>query len=107
MGGRPFLAAPGALKSMAEIYLGVQMTHIEELIGKGKNQVTMAEVEIAAAAQYAAADAECTLRLLPLMEKKLEKVTGARLFADIEMPLIPVLAQMRNKTALPWTCLLF
>ncbi len=38
----------------------------------------------------------CTLRLMPQLEKKLEKVTGARLFADIEMPLIPVLAEMEQ-----------
>ena len=50
---------------MAEHYLDAQMTHIEELIGKGKNQLTMAEVPVAQAAPYAAADAEVTLRLMP------------------------------------------
>jgi len=84
------------LKDMADIYLGIEMTHIEELIGKGKKQVSMAEVEIEAAARYAAADADCTLRLLPLMQHKLEKANGTRLFEEIEMPLIPVLVEMEQ-----------
>ena len=46
------------LKDMADTYLNVRMTHIDELIGKGKNQRTMAQVEIAPAGAYAAADAE-------------------------------------------------
>ena len=45
------------------------MTHIEALIGTGRKQVSMAEVAIADAAPYAAADAETTLRLMPLLEK--------------------------------------
>ena len=59
------------LKEMAEHYLGAQMTHIEELIGKGKGQISMADVPIAQAAPYAAADAEVTLRLHPILEKRL------------------------------------
>lgn len=47
------------------------MTHIEELIGKGKKQVSMAEVAIEAVANYAAADAETTLRLMAIEEKEL------------------------------------
>ena len=49
------------------------MTHIEELIGKGKNQITMAEVPVAPAGAYAAADAEVTLRLQPLLQPRLEQ----------------------------------
>ena len=55
-------------KDMAESYLDVRMTHIDELIGKGKNQITMAQVEIAPAAAYAAADAETTLRLKAVLQ---------------------------------------
>ena len=51
------------LKNLAFVRLGEEMTHIEELIGKGKKQITMAEVAIESAAPYAAADAETTLRL--------------------------------------------
>jgi len=83
------------LKAMSEIRLGESMTHIEELIGKGKNQRTMDAVEIAAAAPYAAADAETTLRLQPLLEKELKRLPKLwDLFVDIEMPLIHVLADM-------------
>jgi DNA polymerase-1 len=52
------------------------MTHIEELIGKGKKQISMADVAIESVAPYAVADAENTLRLMPLEEKELERVNG-------------------------------
>lgn len=84
------------LKDMAASYLGIAMTHIEELIGKGKNQISMAEVPIAQAAPYAAADAESVLRLKPILQEKLQQVNGQQLFHDIEMPLIPVLARMEQ-----------
>jgi DNA polymerase-1 len=84
------------LKDMAGDYLGIAMTHIEELIGKGKNQRSMAEVPIAIAAPYAAADAHVTLSLLPILQKHLEEHNAVRLFEDMEMPLIPVLAQMEQ-----------
>jgi DNA polymerase-1 len=83
------------LKTMAEVRLGLSMTHIEELIGKGKNQRTMAEVDIAGAAPYAAADAETTLRLQPVLETELKRIPKLwDLFVNIEMPLIRVLADM-------------
>ena len=83
------------LKNMAEVRLGESMTHIEELIGTGKNQRSMAEVDIALAAPYAAADAETTLRLQPLLESELKRLPRLwDLFINIEMPLIPVLADM-------------
>lgn len=84
------------LKNMAEAYLDVQMTHIEDLIGKGKSQITMAQVEIAPAAAYAAADAETTLRLKAYLQPGLEKANATAIFHDIEMPLVPVLAQMEQ-----------
>jgi len=83
------------LKTMSELRLGESMTHIEDLIGKGKNQRTMAEVDIAGAAPYAAADAETTLRLQPLLETELKRIPKLwDLFVNIEMPLIRVLADM-------------
>ena len=84
------------LKDMADIYLNTAMTHIEELIGKGKNQITMADVPVEQAAPYAAADAECTLRLVPILQQKLERVNGGGVFHQIEMPLIPVLGRMEQ-----------
>ena len=82
------------LKNLAFGRLGEEMTHIEELIGKGKKQISMAEVAIESAAPYAAADAETTLRLLPIMEKELDRVNGRKLLEEIDLPLTPVLADM-------------
>lgn len=82
------------LKDMAEHYLGIGMTHIEELIGRGKNQRSMAEVTVTQAAPYAAADAEVVFKLMPILEKKLEDRGATRLFREIEMPLVDVLADM-------------
>ena len=94
-----WLLDPGShnlgLKIMSEVRLGERMTHIEELIGSGKNQRTMDEVAIADAAPYAAADAETTLRLMPLLEAELKKLPKLwELFVNLEMPLIGVLADM-------------
>ncbi len=82
------------LKDMSEDRLGEEMTHIENLIGKGKNQVSMDLVAIGAAAAYAAADAETTLRLYELLRRDLERAGGMKLLDEIEMPLVPVLADM-------------
>ncbi len=72
------------------------MTHIEELIGKGKVQLSMADIPIASASPYAAADAEVVFRLLPIMQEELVKVKGMELLNDIELPLITVLADMEE-----------
>jgi DNA polymerase-1 len=82
------------LKNLAWLRLNTQMQEISELIGKGKNQITMAEVSIEAAAPYAAADAESSLRLSFELQKDLKDVDGEKLFNKIEMPLITVLAEM-------------
>ena len=83
------------LKNMAGIRLGESMTHIEELIGSGKNQRSMAEVAIAEAAPYAAADAEIPLRLHLILEQELKRFPKLwDLFVNIEIPLITVLADM-------------
>ena len=93
-----FLVDPAShnfgLKNLAFTRLGEEMTHIEQLIGTGKHQLSMAEVAIASAAAYAAADAETTLRLLPIMQRELKRVHGEKLMEEIEMPLISVLAEM-------------
>jgi DNA polymerase-1 len=94
-----WLLDPGSrnlgLKEMAGHYLHAQMTHIEELIGKGKAQISMADVPITQAAPYAAADAEVTQRLRPILEQKLQSSgASAELFRDLEMPLVPILADM-------------
>jgi DNA polymerase I len=82
------------LKNLAWVRLGVQMTPIEELIGKGKKQITMAEIPILDAAAYAADDAAIVLQLFPQLQDELEAVNGTRLMKEIEMPLVSVLADM-------------
>lgn len=93
-----FIINPGShnlgLKNLAFVKLGEEMTHIEELIGKGKKQITMDQVAIEAAAPYAVADAEVTLRLLPLQIEDLKRVNGEKLLYEIDLPLTPVLADM-------------
>jgi DNA polymerase-1 len=95
-----WLTDPGSrrlgLKDMAAGYLDIGMTHIEELIGKGKNQITMAEVPVETAAPYAAADAEVTFQLVTLLRKRMAELNADRIFHDIEMPLIPVLLRMEQ-----------
>lgn len=82
------------LKNLAWVRLDVQMTEIEELIGKGRNQRTMAEVSIEKAAEYAAADAVIPLQLKTELEVELAEKQAQKLFNDIEMPLVQILADM-------------
>ncbi len=83
------------LKNLAAARLGVEMTHIQDLIGTGRAQRSMAEVRIDEVAPYAAADAEITLRLQPLLEDELRRFPKLpALFSEVEMPLVPVLAEM-------------
>ena len=93
-----FVVDPGSrnlgLKNLAYAKLGEEMTHIEELIGKGKKQITMADVAIESAAPYAVADAETTLRLMPILEADVRRVNGRKLLDEIDLPLTPVLADM-------------
>ncbi|HXF84720.1 MAG TPA: DNA polymerase I [Anaerolineales bacterium] len=82
------------LKNLARARLGEEMTYIEDLIGKGKKQLSMAEVAIETVAPYAVADAEVTLRLMPILQAELQRVNGEKLLAEIDLPLTPVLADM-------------
>jgi DNA polymerase I len=82
------------LKNLAFVKLGEEMTHIEELIGRGKKQITMASVAIESVAPYAVADAEVPLRLMPLQREELKRVNGEKLLYEIDLPLTPVLADM-------------
>jgi DNA polymerase-1 len=84
------------LKNLAWVRLGIGMTHIEELIGKGKTQLNMADVAVASAAPYAAADAEVTLRLVPVLDKDLRDHHALDLFHTMEMPLVKVLMEMEQ-----------
>jgi len=82
------------LKNLAWVRQGIKMTEIEELIGKGKKQISMADVSIADTANYAAADAEIVLRLIPELTHELKERLAIDLLKDVEMPLVSVLAEM-------------
>ena len=80
---------------MAEVYLNYKTIHIDELIGpKGKNQRSMRDLSPALVYEYACEDADVTLRLKNKLEPELKHFECENLFYDIEMPLMPVLAEM-------------
>lgn len=81
------------LKELAAVLLHIRMQPIDELIGSGKNQISMARVPIDNAAGYAAADAVATFQLLEPLNQKIEPQMQA-LYETFEIPLIPVLADM-------------
>ena len=90
---RPDLRNLG-LKNLADTVLKISMTQIEELIGKGKKQVTMDQVPVEQVAPYAAADADVPLRLRARQEPELREKNLGTLFEQVEMPLVPVLRDM-------------
>ena len=80
---------------LAEVYLHYQTVHIEDLIGpKGKNQKSMRDLAPSEVYEYAAEDADITLRLKNVLEPKLKELNLEVLFWNVEMPLVPVLAHM-------------
>lgn len=83
------------MDDMAEAYLNYQTIHIDELLGpKGKNQKNMRDLTPQEIYEYAAEDADVTLRLKNILEPKLKEVGAEKLFYEIEMPLVEVLADM-------------
>ena len=80
---------------MAEVYLNYQTIHIDELIGpKGKNQKSMRSLPTSEVYEYACEDADITLQLKNKLEPELKRLQCEDLFYNIEMPLMPVLAEM-------------
>ena len=84
------------LKNLAWARLHADMTPITDLIGTGKGQISMAAVGVEQVAPYAAADADMTLRLVAALEPELRSRELWRLFEEVEMPLVPVLARMEE-----------
>ncbi len=82
------------LKDLAWSKLGLEMKPITDLIGKGRDQITMAQVPIADATSYAGADADATYRLVGLLEDELRVREQWELFREVEMPLVEVLTDM-------------
>lgn len=82
---------------LAETLLNYQTVHIDELIGpKGKGQKSMRDLSPAQVCDYAAEDADITLRLYNVLKPRLKETNVEQLFYDIEMPLVPVLADMET-----------
>ena len=82
---------------LAEIYLHYRTIPIEALIGtKGKKQGNMRDLSPEAVYEYACEDADITLRLKHVLEKELKEQGVEKLFYEIEMPLVPVLAHMEK-----------
>ena len=80
---------------MAEVYLNYETVHIDALIGpKGKAQKNMRELPPSEVYNYACEDADITLQLKNVLQPKLVEAGVERLFNEVEMPLIPVLAEM-------------
>ncbi len=84
------------LNDLALKFFGETMTPITDLIGRGRKQVTMAEVEIAKAADYAAADTDLTERLKRELEPRIKKMNLVDTLREYEMPLVPVLIRMQR-----------
>ncbi|GAH65708.1 unnamed protein product, partial [marine sediment metagenome] len=89
------------LKALAFSKLGIEMTPIIALIGSGTKQISMSQVDVKQAADYACADADMTLRLAELLDAELHQKGLWQLFSEVEVPLVPVLVGMeRNGVAL-------
>ena len=84
------------LKDLALKFFGETMTPITDLIGRGRSQVTMAEVEISKAADYATADADFTERLRREFEPRVRELDLDRTLREYEMPLVSVLIRMQR-----------
>lgn len=95
-----YLINPGSrqhnLDGLVFTELGYEMQSITELIGKGKNQITLEEVDLQRVSDYACEDADYTLQLSEALMKQLKKSENRDLLEKIEMPLIPVLAEMER-----------
>ncbi|MCF5881089.1 DNA polymerase I [Aeromonas veronii] len=85
------------MDSLAKRYLRVETTSFEDIAGKGVKQLTFNQIELEQAAPYAAEDADITLRLHQALWGKLSAEPGlAKVFSEIELPLLPVLARMER-----------
>ncbi len=83
---------------LAETYLNYTPVSIESLIGKkGRNQLSMRNVDIEKVKEYATEDADITLQLMEYFDPELDKTSTKKLFETMEMPLVPVLANMERQ----------
>lgn len=93
-----YLANPAAkshgMDSLAADLLGRKTISFSEVAGSGKNQISFAEVEVDKAVTYAAEDADVTLQLFEKLEPMLKETEQEKLFREVEMPLVGILADM-------------
>ncbi len=87
---------PHKMDTLAESYLKYKTIHYEDIVGSGRTQKTMREVSPLSVVNYAAEDADVTLKLKHLLEPELQQRGLTRLFEDIEMPLVRVLMRMET-----------
>ncbi len=89
------------MDSLAKKYLGYETIKYEQVAGKGARQISFSQVDLGTACRYAAEDADITLRLHLALWPKLESVPALRkVYEDIEIPLVPVLAGMEQRGVL-------
>ena len=89
------------MDSVAKHYLGVETIHYEDVAGKGAKQITFDKVPLETAGPYAAEDADITLRLHEEVWPRLEAIDElARVYSDIERPLVPILLDMEHNGVL-------
>ncbi len=95
------------MDDLAKLYLGVDTIHYEDVAGKGVKQIGFQEVAIEQATPYAAEDADITLRLYQVLAEKLQAQAGLwRLYTELEVPLISVLARIERNGVLIDTAML-
>ena len=89
------------MDDLAKRYLGHQTITFEEIAGKGKNQLTFNQIPLEKAAEYAAEDADVTMKLQQVLWEKLSKEpTLEKLFKEMELPLLGVLSRMERRGVL-------
>ena len=89
------------IDDLAKRYLGHQTITFEEIAGKGKNQLTFNQIPLEKAAEYAAEDADVTMKLQQVLWEKLSKEpTLEKLFKEMELPLLGVLSRMERRGVL-------
>ena len=89
------------MDSLAQRYLGYTTIKFEDVAGKGAKQIPFAQVDLDTATRYAAEDADITLRLHHALWPRLQNLPGLRrVYEDIELPLVPVLARMERRGVL-------
>ena len=89
------------MDSLARLYLGYETIKYEQVAGKGARQISFSQVDLDTACRYAAEDADITLRLHHALWPRLESVpTLRKVYDEIEIPLVPVLAAMERRGVL-------